>query len=433
MRHSKLIYINYVDGYLLIMDTTKLDDDKKLKILEKAIEKFGKAYIAQKCGVSRQTIYRYLKREIQSIPDEFIQCVSNFLSIEELGDIVYGLRTVEVDENIALSVIVKMKRDPNFRAFFLSLMKQFLGEYIQDASTSYVITKNDVDRFLNYIKSKSNTTYKTFKNYFVKTIAELNYTLTPEAVKDYITKEMTISKGRASHISKILKLFIKEIIIPKNSSLGRELYNSFKTIKVEKEYSPESLTLEDLKRVFTTIEHIGAKAFFLLLAETGLRINEILKLNIDQIDLEKRIIYVNKISASKRAYITFLHENTAKWLKETYLPYREEFINKYEKKLRNININVEAWKNRLFPINEYNMRKEIKEAMKKVLSREFRLYDLRSFFASYMIKQGVSPMIVNLLQGRAPPQQFQILQNHYFVVSDIELQQYYDKYAPRLL
>ncbi|BDB98075.1 hypothetical protein SACC_10920 [Saccharolobus caldissimus] len=79
------------------------------------------------------------------------------------------------------------------------------------------------------------------------------------------------------------------------------------------------------------------------------------------------------------------------------------------------------------------MRAEIKITMKKVLGREFHLYDLRSFFASYMLKQGVSPMIVNLLQGRAPPQQFQILQQHYFVMSDIELQQYYDKYAPRLL
>nr|WP_238525237.1 tyrosine-type recombinase/integrase [Sulfolobus islandicus] len=417
-----------------MIDATKLDDDKKIKILEKAIEKFGKAYIAQKCGVSRQTIYRYLKREIQSIPNEFIQCVSNFLSIEELGDIVYGLRTVEVDENIVLSVIVKMKRDPNFRAFFLSLMNQFLGEYIQDASTSYVITKDDVDRFLNYVKAtKSNITYKTIKNYFLKIIAELNYTLTAQRIKDYITKQMAISKGRAYHISKVLKLFIKEIIIPKNSSLGRELYNSFKTIKVEKEYSPEHLSLEDLKKIFNSIEHLGAKAFFLILAETGLRVGEVLNLRVEQIDFEHRIIHISKVSETKRAYISFLHESTAKWLKDVYLPYREEFVNKYEKKIRNININVEVWKKRLFPFSENDMRKTIKNAMWKILKREFRLYDLRSFFASYMLKQGVSPMIVNLLQGRAPPQQFQILQNHYFVVSDIELQQYYDKYAPRLL
>jgi len=127
-------------------------------------------------------------------------------------------------------------------------------------------------------------------------------------------------------------------------------------------------------------------------------------------------------------------------LKEVYLPYREDFVRKYENSLRKLieanpdqNIDIEAWKNKLFPFKEDNIRFEIKQAMKKVLGREFRLYDLRSFFASYMVKQGVSPLIINLLQGRAPPQQFQILQNHYFVISDIELQQYYEKYAPKLL
>jgi intergrase/recombinase len=71
--------------------------------------------------------------------------------------------------------------------------------------------------------------------------------------------------------------------------------------------------------------------------------------------------------------------------------------------------------------------------MRKVLGKEFRLYDLRSFFASYLIKNGVSPMIVNILQGRAPPAQFQILQNHYFVMSEIELQKIFDEKGSKLL
>jgi hypothetical protein len=147
-----------------------------------------------------------------------------------------------------------------------------------------------------------------------------------------------------------------------------------------------------------------------------------------------------KESETKRAYISFLHQSTARWVKEQYLPYREEFVRKYEDSIRKLaaanpeqGINIEEWKLKLFPFREDILRAEIKEAMKKVLGKEFRLYDLRSFFASYMIKQGASPMIVNLLQGRVPPQQFRILQDHYFVISDIELQQYYEKYAPKIL
>ncbi|BFI76245.1 hypothetical protein YN1HA_23430 [Sulfurisphaera ohwakuensis] len=57
----------------------------------------------------------------------------------------------------------------------------------------------------------------------------------------------------------------------------------------------------------------------MILAETGLRVGEVLSLKIDQIDIEHRIIKIMKESETKRAYISFLHQNTAKWLKEVYL------------------------------------------------------------------------------------------------------------------
>ena len=146
-----------------------------------------------------------------------------------------------------------------------------------------------------------------------------------------------------------------------------------------------------------------------------------------------------KESETKRAYISFLHESTAKWIKEVYLPYREEFIRKYESSLRKLaeanptqGINVEEWKEKLFPFREDNLRVEIKEAMRNV-GKEFRLYNMRAFFTSHMIKQKVPGTIVNLLQGRAPPQQFKVMEENYFVISEIELREWYDKYAPKLL
>lgn len=421
------------------IDPSKLDREKRIKILEKASEKIGKTALAKKIGINVSTLYRYLNNEINSIPIEVVEKASEVLSIEELNDIIYGLQVSEINENVAISVIVKMKRDPEFRSFFLSLMKQYLGEYINDASTSYVVTRDDVEKFINYLKvSKSNATFRIYKNYFMKILTDLKYTLTIENIKDYILKESTISAGRAYHLAKILKLFIKEIIIPKNRSLGQELYNSFKLPKLKIEYKPVPLSLDILKKIFNNIDNLGAKTFFLLLVETGLRTGEVLNLKIDQLDLEHRIIHISKISETKRAYITFIHESTVKWLKEVYLPYRDEFITKYENSVRkltafNPQINLDNWKNRLFPQEEFDLRNAIKDAMRKTLGREFRLYDLRSFFSSHMLKQGVSPMIVNLLQGRTSPEQFKILENHYFVLSIEELRQIYDKYAPRLL
>jgi len=418
------------------LDPTKLDIEKRIKILEKASEKIGKTELAKKLGVNVSTLYRYLKNEINNIPIEIVEKASDFLSIEELNDIIYGLQVADIDENTAISVIVKMKNDPDFRAFFLSLLKQFLGEYINDASTSYVVTKEDIEKFINYLKiTKSYKTFSTYRNYFVKVLADINYTLTREKLHDYILKEASISPGRAYQLSKILKLFIKEIIMPKNSSLGRELYDSFKVIKTENNYIPIQLSVDKLKAIFNAIDDQGAKAYFILLAETGLRTGEIFNLKIDQIDLTNRVITIGKVSKTKRAYITFLHKETAEFLKTHYIPFRENFIKKNEKKIINGPIlkNIEKWKARLFPYDDFNIRNAIKDAMRKILGREFRLYDLRSFFASYMLKQGVSPLIVNLLQGRSSPQQFEILEKHYFVLSLEELREIYEKHAPKLL
>jgi integrase len=418
------------------LDPSKLDREKRIKILEKASEKLGKTELAKKLGINVSTLYRYLKNEINNIPIDVVEKASDFLSIEELNDIIYGLQVADVDENVAISVIVKMKNDPEFRAFFLSLMKQFMGEYINDASTSYMVTKEDVEKFLNYLKiTKSYSTFSMYRNYFMKILADLNYTLTAEKLRDYVLKEASISRGRAYHTSKILKLFIKEIIMPKNHSLARELYDSFKIVRLEKNYTPAQLSVDKLKAIFNAIEHPGAKAYFLLLAETGLRTGEVFNLTLDQVDLTNRVITIGKISKTKKAYITFIHRQTAEYLKTHYLPYRENFIKTNENKIINSPIlkNLDEWKAKLFPFDDFNIRNVIKDAMRSVLGREFRLYDLRSFFASYMLKQSVSPLIVNLLQGRSSPSQFEILEKHYFVLSIEELREIYDKHAPKLL
>jgi Site-specific recombinase XerD len=348
---------------------------------------------------------------------------------------------VEIDPTTALSVIIKAVRDEGFRNFFISLIWQYLGDYLKSASNTYIVTKDDIELFEKFVRE--NRAKKTADEHIQnirRILADLNYELIPERIKEYMLDLQSENLNRARHYATTLKLFIKEIIKPKNSRVAKELYDSFKLPKRKFIYKPPPLSLDTLKKIFNNINDLGARALFLLLIETGLRVGEVLGLKVDQIDLEHRIIKIMKESETKRAYISFLHQSTARWVKEQYLPYREEFVRKYEDSIRKLaaanpeqGINIEEWKLKLFPFREDILRAEIKEAMKKVLGKEFRLYDLRSFFASYMIKQGASPMIVNLLQGRVPPQQFRILQDHYFVISDIELQQYYEKYAPKIL
>ncbi|GAB6946940.1 hypothetical protein JCM16161A_10700 [Vulcanisaeta sp. JCM 16161] len=53
-------------------------------------------------------------------------------------------------------------------------------------------------------------------------------------------------------------------------------------------------------------------------------------------------------------------------------------------------------------------------AARQVLNREFELYELRKFFATWMISRGVPESIVNTLQGRAPPSEHRVLVEHYW-------------------
>nr|WP_012386998.1 tyrosine-type recombinase/integrase [Sulfolobus islandicus]ABE99687.1 integrase [Sulfolobus islandicus] len=413
------------------IDVNKLDSEQKIRILKKAAEKYGLSYVAQKLGIDRSTLYRYVAGKVKKVPDQVIQLATEMLSIEELSDAIYGLKTVDVDPTTALSIVIKALRDEGFRNFFLTLLYQYMGDYLKTTTNTYIVSEDDVKKFETLLSNKSKTTKDMRLRYLKRALSDLGYELSPDGIREVIAEAETPNIAR--HMANSLKLFIKTIVREKNPWLAHLLYSSFTVPKGKYKRKPESLNIETLKRIFNAIDHLGAKAYFLLLCETGLRTGEVYSITLDHLDLEHRVIKLMKESETKRAYIAFVHPETAEFLKNIYLPYRDEFIKRYEASVRQIGQDVDKWKNKLFPFQLSDIRYSIKQAMKKVLGREFRLYDVRSFWASYMLKQGVSPMIINLLQGRAPPQQFKILQDHYFVISDIELQQIYDKYAPRLL
>ncbi len=107
-------------------------------------------------------------------------------------------------------------------------------------------------------------------------LADLNKTLTPKGLKEYVIDLSAENLSRARRTAKALKLFIKEVVKLRDSSLARELYDTFKIPKQKPKYRPVSLTFDVLKKIFSVIEDLRAKAFFLLLAETGLRMGEAL-------------------------------------------------------------------------------------------------------------------------------------------------------------
>jgi integrase len=195
-------------------------------------------------------------------------------------------------------------------------------------------------------------------------------------------------------------------------------------------------TIDQLRQIWQGLPTIEARLYFTILAECGLRPSEPFLVGIDDVDLEHGVIHIGKVTETKRAFIAFLRPEVVDWIKREYLPVRESLVKAklgiVKADYLGVNPNPEEWAKRFIPFDRDRLRREIKDTARQVLGRDFELYELRKFFATHMISQGVPESIVNTLQGRAPPSEFRILVEHYWSPRHEELRNWYIKHAPRV-
>ncbi|WP_016732783.1 hypothetical protein [Saccharolobus islandicus] len=241
-----------------LVDVSKLTKEQKIRLLEKAKEKLGMGKLQEITGRSRKQLYLYLRgydergKELD-IPQEVMEKIVNALTVDEVYEVVHGFNPREVTINDAIAVISKAVRDPGFRSMFFMLLQKQFGEYLRQTSTSYLVTKEDVELFEKLMKEdRAKSTWKTRINYLRHTLADLNYELSPDKLKEYILELAEENKSRAEHTAKALKLFIKEVVRLRDSHLARELYDSFKIPKAKTSYKPINLTIDTMSVVIVS-------------------------------------------------------------------------------------------------------------------------------------------------------------------------------------
>jgi integrase len=288
---------------------------------------------------------------------------------------------------------------------------------------SVTVTRKHVEAFERLLKSKAPKTREERLMYLRRALEDLGWELSAERLQEYIAELSEESPHVARHVAITLKAFIKHVLRDPN------LYNAFKTPRVEYGLAAEPLTLEEVRAVARAIEWPPAKAYYALLAETGLRPGEILNARVQDLDLNERMLRILKAgNSTKRSYIAFFSERLRDYLGDVYLPYRDDFVESVETWVRNIRRDyVSEWKSLLFPFKDSALRAAIYDAMDRALGRRFRLYDLRAFYSSYMSLKGVPGQIIDLLQGRVPPREFQVLARHYLAVNIRGLREVYDR------
>ena len=418
-----------------LVDFRSLGDEVRFKIFDYL---WGKGVGSSELGID-PTYANKIKNRRARVSDALLERMLKMLSVDEFAMLVgsstahQSLQQPTVREPQSLGEAA-IALDQHVRALELVLEKypqlsniayQKLVELLKSRVRGYsvTVTREHVEAFERLLKSKAPKTREERLRYLRRALEDLGWELSAERLQEYIAELSEESPNVAQHTAKALKLFIKHVLRDPN------LYNAFKTPKVELSLVAEPLTLEEVRAVARAIEWPPAKAYFALLAETGLRPGEILNARIQDLDLNERMLKIMKAgNSTKRSYIAFFSERLRDYLKEEYLPYRDEFIEVREVSVRNLlKEGVAEWRNLLFPFKDSALRAAIYDGMDRALGRRFRLYDLRAFYASYMSLKGVPGQIIDLLQGRVPPREFQVLARHYLAVNIRELREVYDR------
>jgi integrase len=418
-----------------LVDLRSLGDEVRFRIFDYL---WGRGVRSSELGID-PTYANKVKNRKARVSDALLERMLRMLSVDEFAMLVgssiaqQALQQLTVREPQSLGEAA-IALDQHVRGLELILEKypqlsnvayQKLVELLKLRVRGYsvAVTREHVEAFEKLLRSKAPKTREERLMYLRRALEDLGWELSAERLQEYIAELQEESPHVARHAAVTLKAFIKHVIKDPN------LYSAFRTPRVEYGLTAEPLTIEEVKAVARAIEWPPAKAYYALLAETGLRPGEVLNARVQDLDLNERMLKIMKANnTTKRSYIAFFSEKLRDYLREEYLPYRDEFIEAREASVRNlIRERVAEWRNLLFPFKDSTLRAAIYDAMDRALGRRFRLYDLRAFYASYMSLKGVPGQLIDLLQGRVPPREFQVLARHYLAVNIRELREVYDR------
>jgi len=390
-------------------------------------------------GYDKTYMYR-VRHGLVPISDELFKALLKFIDVDEYARLVGSApQLVDATPDDIVRVVKKALVDRSFRNLLFDMLRQAFGDEFREYRASWTVREADIEEFVKAkrLRGLREKTIQAEVHYIRMALSELSWTLTPDGIREYLAGLREEGEDYVlKHVTYSLKSLLKTMLKPKDPALFRLLYDSFTVYKPKSNNHVKLPTLEQLRGIWARLPSVESKFYFTVLAECGLRPGEPFLVSIDDLDLEHGMIHIGKVTETKRAFIAFLRPEVVDWVKENYLPVRESFISMFTERISKdylgVGANAEAWARRLIPFDQSRLRREIKEVARQVLGREFELYELRKFFATYMISQGVPESIVNTLQGRAPPSEFRILVQHYWSPRHEELRNWYLRFAPKV-
>ena len=251
---------------------------------------------------------------------------------------------------------------------------------------------NEFDEFL-LIKGYAKTTRKTYRNCFglffdfLKDNNCLIENTTVKNIQDFLLlriRKLKKSVSHYKHIVKSLQLYFNEML-NKNFKL-------LKLVKAPKENRlPKVLSKIKLEQIFAQIKNVKHKAMLLACYSGGLRVSEVVKLKISDIQSDRNIIRIEGSKGNK-------DRNTT--LSPKFLIYLRKYYRQYQPK----NWLFESGQNKENHLSVRTVQKEFNKAVKKTMDPEgIGVHTLRHCYATHLYEAGADLRTIQKLLGHKSP------------------------------
>jgi integrase len=325
----------------------------------------------------------------------------------------------ELDVMQAISVIAKALRTKALRDIVIDELSKILPGGLK-REIAYRVEREDVELFKAKLAAEgvSRDTVSYYVRYLVKFLDEVGWVLSPETLQRVYAIEQPRVMGKTAVA---LKRFIDTVVKVKDPQVAPLLYDAFKTVQSRPKNGFRVPTLEEVRRVWEEAHKTSpcAAAIWGIMAETGVRLDHLRRARLDGLQLDKRRLLLGETEGPKRQPLIFLTEGAAKYLRETYLPWRERFERMLGQK-----------SDRLFPCEELTVYRWLKEARERAGLPWLEPRLLRKFNAQWLLDRGVDPTDIDLLQGRSVRER--VLFEHYIADYERRLRQVFEQHAPRV-
>lgn len=238
------------------------------------------------------------------------------------------------------------------------------------------------------LRNYSRTTIKTYLSCIRSLVAYFRphhpRELSNEDLRNYLTHLITVKQFRASSINQAINalrfLYVELYHRPMEvSDLPRP--------KRERRL-PEVLSEEEVRRIFDSVENLKHKTILMLTYSAGLRVGEVVRLRLSDLDEERKLIHLHKAKGAKDRY-TVLSPAFLSILAEYLQEYRpKEFLFEGHDRRRHY--------------SERSVQHIFERAVAKAgIAKKVSVHTLRHSFATHLLEAGTDLRYIQELLGHS--------------------------------